>query len=50
MTQLTRHALRLLPLAMAAAFAAPAQAQSLSALYESARGQDAAWQSATSSQ
>ncbi|MDH4377795.1 MAG: TolC family outer membrane protein [Ramlibacter sp.] len=46
MTQLTRHALRLLPLAMAAAFAAPAQAQSLSALYESARGQDAAWQSA----
>ena len=41
------NALRLLPLALAAAFAAPAQAQSLTALYEAARAQDAAWQSAS---
>ncbi len=46
MKNLHRHALRLLPLALVAAFAAPAQAQSLLALYESARGQDAAYQSA----
>jgi outer membrane protein len=40
--------LRLLPLSLAlgAAFAPPAQAQSLSQLYESARAYDAAWQSA----
>ncbi len=41
-----RTALRLLPLALAAAFAAPAGAQSLTELYEAARAQDAAWQSA----
>jgi outer membrane protein len=35
-----------LSLALGAAFAAPAQAQSLLALYESARAYDAAWQSA----
>ncbi len=40
--------LRLLPLSVAlgAAFAAPARAQSLLELYDSARGYDAAWQSA----
>ncbi len=41
-----RTALALLPLALAAAFAAPAQAQSLMELYDAARAQDAAWQSA----
>ncbi len=45
-----RTAQRLLPVALAAAlaamFAAPAQAQSLTALYDAARAQDAAWQSA----
>ena len=35
-----------LPLALGAAFAAPAQAESLLELYELARAQDAAWQSA----
>lgn len=44
----TRIPLRLLslPLLLAGAFAAPAQAQNLLELYESARAYDAAWQSA----
>ncbi len=47
MKSLLRPALRLLPLSLAAAFAAlPAQAQSLIELYEAARGHDAAFQSA----
>ncbi len=47
MTSLLRPTLRLLPLSLAAAFAAlPAQAQSLLNLYEAARGHDAAYQSA----
>ena len=40
------HLLRLLPLALGAALAVPAQAQSLMALVESARSYDAPWQSA----
>ncbi len=47
MKSLLRPTLRLLPLSLAAAFAAlPAQAQSLLDLYEAARGHDAAYQSA----
>jgi len=47
MKSLSRPALRLLPLSLAAAFAAlPAQAQSLLDLYNAARGHDAAYQSA----
>jgi outer membrane protein len=47
MKSLLRPTLRLLPLSLAAAFAAlPAQAQSLLDLYEAARGHDAAFQSA----
>ncbi len=47
MKSMLRPTLRLLPLSLAAAFAAlPAQAQSLLALYEAARGHDAAFQSA----
>ena len=46
--KLLRPSFRVLPLAVAlgAGFAAPAHAQSLLALYESARAYDAAWQSA----
>jgi outer membrane protein len=44
--QLTHPAPRLLALALASAFTLPAQAQSLMALYEAARAQDAGWQSA----
>jgi outer membrane protein len=46
--KLLRPTLRLLPLsaALVAAFAAPARAQSLLELYESARAYDATWQSA----
>ena len=40
------HLLRLLPLALSAALSAPAQAQSLMALIDSARSYDAPWQSA----
>lgn len=47
MKSLLRPTLRLLPLSLAAAFAAlPVQAQSLLDLYEAARGHDAAYQSA----
>jgi outer membrane protein len=47
MKSLLRPTLRLLPLSLAAAFAAlPAQAQSLLDLYEAARGHDAAYQGA----
>ncbi len=46
--KLLRRYLRLLPLplALGAVFAAPAQAENLLQLYESARGYDASWQSA----
>ena len=37
--------LKLLPLALAAAFAVPASAENLQQLYEMARGYDATWQS-----
>jgi outer membrane protein len=47
MPRLPRLSLRLLPLALATAFASlPAQAQSLIELYDAARAHDAAWQSA----
>ncbi len=47
MPSMPRSPLRLLPLALAAAFASlPVQAQSLIELYEAARAHDAGWQSA----
>ena len=47
MPSMPRPTLRLLPLALAAAFASlPAQAQSLIELYDAARAYDASWQSA----